>query len=295
LRLLSRTRKSGVGAPACLTAVRQDFPIKKNCRKSEADMKVMESIVKSFAISSRNIGLLAVLFVFNVLWNLSPLPFVGSVQDPTKIQLSAPIFILSAIFILLNIFIQAGVFGALKEVIGAEGKAASLGNFAKNGGKFYLRLFCLGLIILAGMALAILIIGIIFSIGAIVKNAMITIVTGVLGIILSLVVMYFLFLLFLSPYVLVIEDAAVIKSMKNSMAFVKKNFMRMAGLSTLLVLIGLGMGFIAGVVSGILSLAVKGLVFQISTSVITGAISAYITVMISTALMLYYSANSKQA
>lgn len=257
-------------------------------------MKVMEAISKSFSVAGKSFGLLAILFVFNVIWNLSPIPFLGNIQDTAKMKISPPIFILSAIFILLNIFIQAGVFGVLKDTIAPEGKS-SLGNFAKYGGKFYMRLFSLGLVILLGIALAVLIVGVLFSIGAIVKNVIITIITGAIGIILAVVALYYIFLLFLSPYVLVIDDSGIFKAMKNSISFVKKNMWKMSAMSSLLVLIGLGMGFIVGVVSGILSLAIKGTAFQIITSVITGAVSSYITVVISAALMLYYSVNARQS
>lgn len=257
-------------------------------------MKVMEAIVKGFGISSKSWGILTILFIFNVLWNLAPLPFGGNVQDPAKVQMSVPLLILTAFFILINIFIQSGVFGMLKDMITSEGKAVPLGNFVKYGGKFYLRMFVLGVIILLGIALAVLIIGAIFSIGALSKNTVIAIISGAVGIILAAVALYYLFLVFFSPYILIIEDTGIFKSIKSSMHFVKKNFMKMAGLSTLLVLIGLGMGFIVGVLTGIVSIVAKGTVFQIIASVLTGAVSAYITVVISAALMLYYSVTARQ-
>lgn len=255
-------------------------------------MKVMEAIGRGFSISNKNFGLLAILFIFNVIWNLSPIPFVGDMQDPAKMPISVPIVALSVIFILVNIFIQAGVFGLLKDSIASEAKA-KLGDFAKYGGKFYMRLLGIGLLILLGIALAVLIVGVLFSVGAIVKNVVITIITGVIGVILAVIAAYYIFLLFLSPYVLVIDDSGIIKAMKNSMKFVKKNIWKISGLSTLLVLIGLGMGFIVGIISGILSLLIKGMAFQVVTSVITGAVSSYITVIISAALMLYYAKSSQ--
>jgi hypothetical protein len=255
-------------------------------------MKVMEAIARGFGISHKNFSLLAILFVFNVLWNLSPIPFMGNVQDPTKMQMSPVVFILSAVFVLINIFIQAGVFGLIKDAIASEGKAP-VGNFAKYGGKFYMRLFGMGLLILGGIALAVLIIGALFAIGAIVKNVIVTIITGVIGIVLAVIAMYYLFLLFLSPYALIVDDSGILKAMKTSMAFVKKNLWKVVGLTTLLLLIGLGMGFIVGVASGILSLLIKGTMFQVTTSVLTAAVSSYITIVISAALMLYYSKSSQ--
>jgi hypothetical protein len=257
-------------------------------------MKVMEAISRGFGVSSRSVGILAVLFAFNLIWNLSPVPFLGNVQDPTKIQTSPVLFVLSVVFILLNIFIQGGVLGAVKEIAASGGKSASLGNFARYGGKFYLRLFCLGLIILAGIAVSVLVIGLVFSAGAVVKNTIAAIISGVAGVGLSALALYYIFLVFLAPYALVVDDTGVFKAIKSSFIFVKKNFMKMAGLSTLLLLIGLGLGFVAGIINSGISILVKGMAFQAAASVLTSAVSSYASVMISAVLLIYYSVNTKQ-
>jgi len=251
-------------------------------------MKVIEAIGRGFGIAGKSLGILAILFIFNVIWNLVSLPFLGVAQNPTaKVNLSPQMVILSILFILANIFIQGGVFGLIKDAITAPGKGA-LGNFVKYGGKFYLRFLGMGLAILLGIALAVLIIGLIFSISLAVKNIIVNIVVVSISIILAAIALYYLFLLFFSPYILVIENNGVFKAMKLSLQFVKKNLWKTSGLSTLLILIGLGIGFLAGILSGGLSLAVKGVPFQIITGILTGAVNAYITVIISASLMVYY-------
>jgi len=251
-------------------------------------MKVIEAIGKGFSVAGRSLGILTVLFIFNTIWNLVSLPFVNVAQDPqANFNLSPQFVVLSVLFILANVFIQGGVFGVIKDAIAAPDKNA-LGNFLKYGSKFYLRFLGMGAIILLGIALAVLIIGLIFSISLVVKIIIVNIIAVSISIILAAIALYYLFLLFLSPYILVIEDKGIFSAMKLSMQFVKKNLWKIAGLSTLLMLIGLGIGFLVGVLSGFISLVIKGAPLQIVAGILTSAVNAYIAVIISASLMIYY-------
>ena len=257
-------------------------------------MKVIEAIGKGFSVTSRSLGILAILFIFNAAWNIVSLPFLSVAQNPpAKLNLSPNLIILTMLFILANIFVQGGVFGVIKDFIAAPDKSA-LGNFLKYGTKFYLRFLGMGMLILLGIALAVLIIGLIFSISLAVKIIIVDIIAVSISIILAAIALYYLFLLFLSPYILVIEDNGIFKAMKLSMQFIKKNIWKVTGLSALLVLIGLGIGFLVGVLSGVLSLVVKGTPLQIITGIVSSAVNAYITVIISASLMIYYY-NARQS
>lgn len=250
-------------------------------------MKVIEAIGRGFNIAGRSLGILAVLFVFNVIWNLASIPFLGSAQPSVRQKVNPQLLGLTAIFILINIFIQGGLFGALKDAV-ISGRGAGLGNFAGYGKKFYLRFLGLGIFIMLGILFAILIIGLIFGISIVVKNIVVGIISVSVGIILTLIALYYLFMFFLSPYVLVVGDVGIFRAMGDSLRFVKNNFVKMAGLTTLLVLIGFGIGFIMGILTGVLSFVVKGTAFHIVTGVVTGAVNSYITVIISAALIVYY-------
>jgi len=143
-------------------------------------------------------------------------------------------------------------------------------------------------VIILAVVLSILVIGTIFSLSAVGKNIILNIVLVSLGIILALIALYYLFLFFMSPYALVVDDIGVFKALKNSMQFIKKHFLKMVGLTIILVLIGFGIGFIVGMLTGLLAFALKGLVFQVATGIITAAVNAYTTVIISAAFIVYY-------
>lgn len=256
-------------------------------------MKVMEAIRKGFGIAGKNFGVLAVLFIFNVIWNLATIPFLGKVTDLASLQLNAQMIILGVVFMLVNIFIQGGVFGVLKDAISSDGKAA-LGNFAKYGRKFYLKFLGLGALIILMLALGVLIIGLILSIQLAVKNIVVNIISTSIAIVLGAIGLYYLFLIFLSPYTLVMDDVGIVKAMGNSVKFVRSRIGKVTGLLTVLILVGLGIGFVVGILMGLLSLAfkLKDVAFQIVTGIISSGVNSYLTVIISAALMIYYSAQS---
>lgn len=250
-------------------------------------MKVIEAIGKGFNIASKSLSVLIVLFVFNAIWNMSSMPFLGIVQPAAQQRINPQLFGLSLIFILINIFIQGGLFGVVKDAA-VSNSAASLNNFAKYGKKFYLRFLGLGAVVLSAIALAALIIILIFGSSIIARNMIVSIILVSLAIILTGIMLYYLFIFFLSPYLLVVDDVSIFKALGNSLRFIRTHFAKMIGLTTLLVLIGFGIGFIMGILTGILSLLIKGIAFQVLTGVITGAVNSYITIIISGALIVYY-------
>jgi hypothetical protein len=250
-------------------------------------MKVMEAIGKSFGIAAKSFNLLVLLFVFNLIWGLAPLPLYGNVQNPANVNINPPLIVLSALFIFINIFVQGGIFGALKDAI-ISGHKTVLSNFVEYGRRFYLRFLCLGLFVLLAILLSTAIIGVIFSISLVAKNVVLNIIAVSAATILAAIGLYYLFLLFFSPYALVMDDTGVFKAMGNSMRFVKSNLLKITGLSTLLILIAFGIAFIVGIATGMASFAIKGRAFQIATNIATSAVIAYITVIISACLMVYY-------
>lgn len=250
-------------------------------------MKVIEAVGKGFNLASKSLRVMAVLFVFNVAWNLMSIPFLGTTQTPAQQRMNPQLIGLSLVFILINIFLQGGLFGVLKDAVVSDG-APVLNNFVKYSRKFFIRFLGLGVVIILAVALSALVIGTIFSLSVVVKNIILNIVLVSLGIILTLIALYYLFLFFLSPYVLVVDDIGVFKALKNSLQFIKKHFLKMVGLTTILVLIGFGIGFIVGILTGGLSFALKGTTFQIAIGIITGAVNAYTTVIISAAFIVYY-------
>mgnify|MGYP001596271364 CR=1 FL=1 len=250
-------------------------------------MTVTEAIRRGFGVAGRSFGVLAILFLFNLIWDLGTLPFVSNVQSPAGLAVPPRLMFLSTVFIFLNIFVQGGVFGTLKDIIVSGGTFTPAG-FMKQGGKFYVRFLLMGLLILgvilaAGLAAVLLFGGAVLS-----KNVVITIITACLGLGLSAIALYYLFLIFLSPYVLVLDDIGVLKAIGGSVRFVRSDLFKMTVLLTLLTLIGLGLGFILGIVSGIIGGVLKGTGLKVLTITLSSAVNSYITVIISAALMIYY-------
>ncbi len=248
-------------------------------------MKVFETIGKGFGIVGKNINTLILLFIFNSIWNIVTFPF-GNIQQ-TGLKVTPQIIILCALFIILNIFLQGGVLGVLKESI-SEGGDTSLASFSRYGKKFSLKLMPIGLIMMLAIVSPILIAGVIIGISAALKNIAVNIIVVLIALTVIVIVCYYLFLFFLSPYALAIDDVGVIAAFKNSRQFVKKNFWKVAWLSTLVVLIAFGMAFLIGILSGLISLAIKGIIFQVITGILSGALSAYITIIFSGVFVIYY-------
>ena len=61
---------------------------------------------------------------------------------------------------------------------------------------------------------------------------------------------------------------------------------------TLLVLIAFGIGLLVGIVAGIIAFAIKGTAFQMVTGILSSAVNAYTTILISAAIITYYCALS---
>jgi len=259
-------------------------------------MKVLEAIGKSFGIAGKMLSTLAFLFVFNAVWNLVMMRYMSTHSAGAAMRPSTLIIIMSVLFILANVFIQGGVLGIVKETLDPA-KRPSLADFAKYGARFYLKLLALGAIIMAAVLLVILVVGVVFAVGSIGKNMILAVMLGIVALAALAVALYYLFLLFLAPYTLVVDDLGVVASLKASIQFVRSHLWKVGALSTLVVLVALGIGFCAGMLTALANIALKkGIILDLITSVLTGAVNAYVTILISAALVIYYAAVSgKQA
>jgi len=258
-------------------------------------MKVLDAIKKGFEIASKNMNLILIVFIFNVIWNWVVIPFTP--QAPmgagTGIAMSPALTLLSILFVLASIFIQGGVLGSVRDVV-KEGKS-ELAKFAGYGGKFYLRLLCLALIIVVIAAVIGFFATLIVAASAPTNNP---VVVGVAVIITTLLVLGgigVMILLFLSPYILVTEDTGIMQAMRMSINFVKKLFLTVLGLGILLMLIGFGIGLITGLIAGLLSFIVKGKILQAITGVMNGGVNAYLTIMVTSCIVTYYLAMKDSA
>ncbi|MFA5084947.1 MAG: hypothetical protein WC482_01115 [Candidatus Omnitrophota bacterium] len=266
-------------------------------------MGMLEAIKKGFGVASKNMALVLVLFVFNLIWNIVsitfmpagalPAPGAGAAVTPeVPPQTALATLIFSILFILVSIFMQGGSLGVVRDYI-KEGKM-KLSQFASYGLKYYLRLFGLGLIIILFVILVAVIAALIVAATAPLNNAIATVIASIVAIAIGLVGLYFVILLVMSPYTMVSDEVGIVESMKRSMRVVKKSFGKILLLLILLVLIAIGIGVLLGVTTGLLTLALPAKTGQIIIGVVNSLFNGYFGIVMMASFMALYMALAGQ-
>lgn len=262
-------------------------------------MGIIESIKKGFSVAFRSMDLVLVLFVFGFIWNLINVFAFKNTENPTT-QEAVLMIITGVVFILFTIFMQAGSLGYVCDRV--KTGASSLSSFVSSGGKYYLRVLVIGLIVgavavvfilLASLALALLGGG---QDPAAQPNRVLNAVSIALAATLVIVAVYFILLMFLAPYIAVSEERKAIESIKKSVSTVKANFLRILGVFGLLILIGFVFGLVVGLVFALVSLGIKGQAADVIFSALSSFVNSYLGVVVTGAFMSYYLAlagNSK--
>jgi hypothetical protein len=248
-------------------------------------MGIMDAIKKGFSVATKNLTLILILFLFNLIWNLASIPLARPGAAATPPVTTAAI-ILSLLFIIGSIFVQGGALAMIRDYM-KEGKM-KLGSFAGSGMKYFLRLFGLGLLIILIIAIIGLVAALIVAATAALRNTAVTIVATIIAIIVGAVGLYYIFLLIMSPYSLVCEDLSIIGSMKRSVGIVRGAIGRVILLLILLVLISLGIGFLIGFLTGLLTMALPAGAGQVVVGVVNSAFNGYLGVVMMTSFMALY-------
>ena len=256
-------------------------------------MKAFDAIKKGFEIIPKSIGIILVLFVFNLVWNLLTIPFTPAAPLETGAPAPMPpmLGLISIIFVLLSIFIQGGVLGSVRDAI-KEGQA-QLDRFTGYGGKFYLRLLGLGILIGLIIFVAAIVATVIASAATATGNGAIIAIAVIVALIIGALGVYLVILLFFSPYILVAEDSRIPAAMKASVTFVRQRLLSVIGLALLLGLIALGVGLIMGAITGVMSIAIGGKVIQVIFGIITSGVNACLSIIITASLLSYYLGSSQ--
>jgi len=262
-------------------------------------MGIVDAIKKGFGVASRNIALVLILFVFNLIWNVinviimpaGAMPTLGAAAAtaptiPPEIALLT--LIVSIVFILISIFMQGGSLAVVKDYI-KEGKM-KLGSFASYGLKYYLRLFGLGILIILFVLIVAIIAALIVAATVPLNNAIATTIAAIIAVAIGLVGIYFVLLLVMSPYALICDEVGVIEAMKRSMRIVRSAFWRTLILIILLVLIAIGIGVLLGVVAGLLAVALPAKAGQIVIGVVNSLFNGYFGIVMMAAFTAFYLA-----
>lgn len=265
-------------------------------------MGVFDVIGKGFSYASKSVGLILILFIFNLVVSLASIaiigpatvtPVAGAVVPPLNFAKGIAALLLGLVAILLSVFIHGGSLACIRDLV-KEGKF-SLNKFASYGGSFYAKLLGLGILIMLILLVAVIVIGLIISAGAAINNAAITAIFVILSILLGLAALYILVLFIFSPYSVVVDDSKVIESMKRSIQFAKKNLGSIIGLAVLAILISVIVGLISGFFAIILNLGFKNTprISDILQAIINSGLNSYISVVLIAAFMAYYMTKSK--
>jgi hypothetical protein len=266
-------------------------------------MGMLEAIKKGFGVASKNLVLVIVLFVFNLIWNMVNIAIMpaGTIPAPGADAATAPAIppqaalatlAFSILFILVSIFMQGGSLGVVRDYI-KEGKM-KLSQFASYGLKYYLRLLGLGLIIILLVLIAAVIAALIVAATAPLNNVIATVIASIIAIAIGLVGIYFVILLVMSPYTMVSDEIGVIESMKRSMRVVKKSFGKILLLLILLILIAIGIGVLLGIVTGLLTVALPPKVGQMFIGVVNSLFNGYFGIVMMASFMALYMALAGQ-
>lgn len=251
---------------------------------------VLEAIKKGFSIAGKSLGLVLILIVFNLIGNLTSMPFaIAPGQTPTP-QMTTGALIFTVVFILISIFMQGGALSLVRDLI-KEGKM-KLASFASYGAKYYIKLLGLGVLIVLIIAIVALIASLLIAITAPLNNAIVTGIAVAIAIAIGLAASLLYFIPFaLSPYALICEDLGIIAAMKKSLAVAKKPFVRVLLLILLfviLVLISLGVGVVFGFLVGLVSAVVPANAAKILMAIVTSVINGYLGVVMMGSFMVYY-------
>lgn len=269
----------------------------------EGIMGILEAIKKGFGVANKNLALVVVLFVFNLIWNMVNIAIVpvGAMPAPQADAAAAPAippetalatFIFSMLFVLVSIFMQGGSLGVVRDYI-KEGKM-KLSQFASYGLKYYLRLLGLGLIVILIVLIIAVIAALIVAASAPLNNTIVTAVAAIIAIAIGVVGIYFVILLIMAPYTMVSDEIGVIEAMKRSMRVVKKSFWKILFLLALLVLIAIGIGVLLGLATGLTAVALPAKMGQIMIGVVNSLFNGYFGIVMMASFMSIYMALAGQ-
>jgi len=266
-------------------------------------MGMIEAIKKGFSVASKNLVLVLVLFIFNLIWNIVNIIFMPATAAPSTVagatkapaispQVALTTFAFSVLFILVSIFMQGGSLGAVRDYI-KEGKMR-LSQFASYGLKYYLRLLALGFIIILLVLIVAVTAALLVAATAPINNVVATFIAYIVAIAIGLVGMYFVLLLVMSPYTMVCDETGVMEAMKRSMRVVKKSLWQILLLLMLLVLIAIGIGVLIGTVAGLLTVALPPKAGQLIIGVVNSLFNGYFGIVMMASFMALYMALAGQ-
>jgi len=249
-------------------------------------MGVMEVIKKGFGIASKSLGLILILIVFNLIFNLASIPLAVAPGATPSPQVTSLALFLSLAFILISIFLQGASLGLIKDMV-KEAKL-ELAKFASYGLKYYLRLLGLGVLIVLIIAVIAIIAALLIAATIPLKNTIVTVIMSIIAMVIGAVGLYWIFLLLLTPYAIICDDIGIIEAMKKSARTVRRSLGKVLLILIVLILISLGIGFIFGFATGLISAAMPVRIGQILIGIVNSVVNGYLGVVMMASFMTFY-------
>jgi hypothetical protein len=249
-------------------------------------MGILDTVKKGFSLMVSSLSIVAIFFAYGAVTNFINVQFTSKVQtDPATASnpLMALSIALSLLSVFLGLYLQAGSMGYFKEKLQA-GKSG-LPTFFASGTRYFLPLLIFGLIIMGIVAVA--------SVGSIVMVRTLPRPVAILGsIVLAAAALTFVVAWFLAPYAIVVNGKSVPAAMKESVALVKQNLVKIVLIGLILIAIGFLVGFVFGLITGVggavLNRQNQGAVPQGVIALMSSVVNAFLGVLMTTTFMHFY-------
>ncbi len=252
-------------------------------------MGIFQMIGSGFRVSLKSGLAIAILFAYGFVWNLVNIPF-NQAQQASAGGSTATAFasvLLTILFLLTYVYMLSGLLSFIREAL-KKGKA-QFADFHAGGTRHYWSMLGLGVIL--GLLMIILLIAASLAILAEGNEGLTAGSFAILAFLFVIGLVGF-FLLFLSPYAIIAEDAKIISSIKISIAMIKKHFLKLAGTNLLLLLVIVGVwaviGAVYAAVAGGARETAPGIGVQIAFGFISSLINAVWNTFVCGVFMSYY-------
>ncbi|GEM_PF-943006 len=241
---------------------------------------------KGLSVAMGSMNLVLVLFVFGAVWSVLNL-FLSTQAQNQAGRTPAVLIAFGLLFALASIFMQAGSLGYVRDKLKLG--RAEFSSFTASAQKYYLPLLLLGILVTLAIGA--------FILAAAAIAALLANIASMAGLILAMVIaaigIYAVILMLMSPYFIVAGEQDVISSVKDSIALIRKNLLKVLGIALVLLVISFFIGVILGVLFTLISTAMKGaqaaqFIFAVSSSFV----NAFLGVMVTGSFMTFYMENS---
>lgn len=176
-------------------------------------MGILSSIKKGFILAAKSKILVMVLFGLYFIWYLINIPFNPQNQTPNTLLV---VGILGVGF-LFSIFIQSGTLGYIRDLI--KSGSLHLEEFKKSGIRYFGRILLFSVILLLFLFVVFVLTALIFLVGGEIFSFF-GIIKAILGVAVALLGSYIFLLVFLTPYIIVSDDAKILDAIIRSKDFI---------------------------------------------------------------------------